>query len=577
MQIRTALPIIILLLLLAVAGGLIASMQLVMLPGLERMEANYAYTNLERGVNAIENDAENLQAMVNDWASWDDSYQFIADRNEGYLNSNMVDDTFVTIRLNFIIYFDTDGNIVFGKGFDYQDDQEEIEVPPELVEQLRTLQIIGSPETLLTTKSGLMTLPEGPLLVATAPILQSDESGPARGMLLMARYFDQNEVDRISEQISTSISLYPVEDDKGFQDLTGPKTVPDNESSIVAISEDKTAISAITAIDDIAGNPAYTIRVNMDREAYRIGLESMFLFLFVVASIGVISYVLVIVVVRNRFIARLESLKSQVERIGKEQDFTGEITLEGDDELTSLSIIFNRMLRSLEEHITEQRQAEKQARIASGKLHLLTSITRHDILNQITMIEGHTDLLLARTDDLQVLEHVGKIEKAVENIDSLINFTRDYEKMGLSRPEWQDVEPLIEGVVKKIQPPDIKVEVSVGDLQIFADPLLERVFYNLMDNTLRHGRNTTTISVTSHRRDDHIILVYEDNGCGVPPDLKDRLFEKGVGKNTGLGLFLSREILHITRITIYETGESGQGARFEIDIPPGCFRFLKKE
>ncbi|MCA9703817.1 MAG: HAMP domain-containing protein [Methanolinea sp.] len=577
LQIRTALPIIILVFLLVVAGGFIAGMQFVMFPGLLKMEEEYAQTNLDRGLNAIENDAENLQILVKDWATWDDTYQYIQDRNERYIESNLVDDTFSNARLNFMVYFDSEGDVVFQRGFDFKEEGEEIEVPPRFVETLRTLQIAGNPDAVLETHKGLITMFESPVMIATAPILRSDDSGPARGTLVMARYFDQDEVERIGRQVSTAISLYPVDSTAVYEGLASPETLQDGESLTIAVSEDKSSISAITVIEDIGGNPAYAIRVDMDREAYGIGLESMVFSLFVVAIVGIISSVLLIIIVNKRFIFRLESLKSQVERIGKEQDFSGEVTLEGDDELTSLSSSFNRMLRALEEHIVEQRRAESRARTATEKLQLLSGITRHDLLNQMTVIQGNTDLLLSTEKNPAILVHLEKIQKAAENIDSLIIFTRDCEKMGISSPEWQNVEALGKAVFEKIQPSDIVVEVSVGDLEILADPLLERVFFNLVDNVLRHGQGATRISVTSHQRDDHMILVFEDDGCGVEADMKARLFEKGAGKNTGLGLFLSKEILRITGITISETGSPGQGARFELDIPPGSYRFFDKE
>ncbi len=577
MQIRTALPIMVLVFLLVVAGGFIAGMQFVMFPGLLKMEEEYAQTNLDRGLNAIENDAENLQILVKDWATWDDTYQYIQDRNERYIESNLVDDTFSNARLNFMVYFDSEGDVVFQRGFDFKEEGEEIEVPPRFVETLRTLQIAGNPDAVLETHKGLITMFESPVMIATAPILRSDDSGPARGTLVMARYFDQDEVERIGRQVSTAISLYPVDSTAVYEGLASPETLQDGESLTIAVSEDKSSISAITVIEDIGGNPAYAIRVDMDREVYGIGLESMVFSLFVVAIVGIISSVLLIIIVNKRFIFRLESLKSQVERIGKEQDFSGEVTLEGDDELTSLSSSFNRMLRALEEHIVEQRRAESRARTATEKLQLLSGITRHDLLNQMTVIQGNTDLLLSTEKNPAILVHLEKIQKAAENIDSLIIFTRDCEKMGISSPEWQNVEALVKAVFEKIQPSDIVVEVSVGDLEILADPLLERVFFNLVDNVLRHGQGATRISVTSHQRDDHMILVFEDDGCGVEADMKARLFEKGAGKNTGLGLFLSKEILRITGITISETGSPGQGARFELDIPPGSYRFFDKE
>lgn len=573
MHIRTALPVIIIFLLLAIAGGLIVSMQTVMLPGLEGMEASYATENLERAVNAIEDDGRNLQIVVNDWASWDDTYQYIEDKNERYIKSNIVDSTFTINRLNFIIYFDTKGDIVFGEGFDYKEELEEIEIPSQLTDQLRSLDLVGNTGKIAESHNGLIALPESPLLIATAPILRSDDSGLPRGTLVMARYFDHDEINRISDIVSIPISLYPVGSGMIYRDLA-MENIPDYSGPIVAVSNDGGTIAGITWIKDIGGQPGYAIRVDMDREAYSLGLESMFLFLFVVALVGVISTILVIVVVRNKFIKRLESFESQIEEIGQTQDIDREVKLGGNDELTSLSHIFNRMLESLKEHISEQKQAEEQARIATDKLHLLTTITRHDILNQIMVIQSHTDLLLeTRKEDPQMLEHVKKIDQAVENINEFIGFTRDYEKMGAKTPTWHHVQTLLEDVIKKFDPGDMKIEIDVGALEIFADPLFERVFYNIIDNSLRHGGDVGRITVSSHQKGNHLVLVFEDDGVGVSPELKDRLFEKGVGKNTGLGLFLSREILGITGITIAETGTPGMGARIEMDVPPGSYRY----
>jgi signal transduction histidine kinase len=102
---------------------------------------------------------------------------------------------------------------------------------------------------------------------------------------------------------------------------------------------------------------------------------------------------------------------------------------------------------------------------------------------------------------------------------------------------------------------------------VFADPLIVKIFYNLMDNAVRHGGKITTIRFSVERRGDDKIIVCKDDGNGVLADEKERIFNRGFGKNTGLGLALAREILDITGITIHETGEPGKGARFEIVVP----------
>ena len=73
---------------------------------------------------------------------------------------------------------------------------------------------------------------------------------------------------------------------------------------------------------------------------------------------------------------------------------------------------------------------------------------------------------------------------------------------------------------------------------------------------------------------DGLLIICEDNGVGVPPQDKTKIFAKGFGRDSGLGLFLIREILSITKISIQETGDYGKGARFEMLIPKGDYRAM---
>jgi signal transduction histidine kinase len=110
-------------------------------------------------------------------------------------------------------------------------------------------------------------------------------------------------------------------------------------------------------------------------------------------------------------------------------------------------------------------------------------------------------------------------------------------------------------------------------MEVLADPLIIKVFYNLIDNAIRHGGKITTIRFSIQESGDEHPIICEDDGDGVPADEKERIFERRYGKNTGLGLFLAREILRITGMTIRETGEPGKGARFEMTVPNGAYRF----
>jgi PAS domain S-box-containing protein len=229
--------------------------------------------------------------------------------------------------------------------------------------------------------------------------------------------------------------------------------------------------------------------------------------------------------------------------------------------------------------ITDQRRAEEAVRMANKKLNLLSSITRHDIRNQLMALMAFLELSLESIDNpAELADFLKKNQKIAETIARQITFTKEYEDLGMKAPSWQNVSTGVTQALDTLPLKKIHAEVETGGLEIFADPLVEKVFYNLIDNSLRYGGEAmTTIHITAHTAGTELVLAFEDDGAGIPADEKTVIFDKGFGKNTGLGLYLSREILSITGITIAETGLFGKGARFEMTVPAGGFRHIKPD
>lgn len=238
----------------------------------------------------------------------------------------------------------------------------------------------------------------------------------------------------------------------------------------------------------------------------------------------------------------------------------------------------NHELQELNTSLTTTNQRLEDSRVsfeaANRKLNLLSSITRHDIKNQLTALLGYLDLLKAQITDPRVTSLLEKEELAANNIVRQIDFTKNYEDLGVHAPMWQDVALEIEAIRTQSSLGNVTIDTKLDGLEIFADPLLEKVHQNLIDNSMRHGERVKHITFSFlPYASNTIALVYEDDGIGIHGEDKERIFEKGFGKHTGLGLFLTREILAITGITIKESGTYGKGARFEIFIPEGKFRF----
>jgi PAS domain S-box-containing protein len=230
------------------------------------------------------------------------------------------------------------------------------------------------------------------------------------------------------------------------------------------------------------------------------------------------------------------------------------------DKIAGVAVLRDITLRKKNEHAIEA---------ANRKLNLLSSITRHDIRNKITILAGYLELAKASSPTPVMKDYLDRMERATQSIREHIEFTKIYQDLGNTEPRWQNLEAIMP---RALVPSGITLQGELLDVSVYADPILAKVFSNLLDNTLRHGENVSTIRISSHLSGEQLIVVWEDDGAGVPSTEKEKIFDQGYGKNTGLGLFLAREILGITGITIRETGTVGKGARFEIAVPMGAYR-----
>ncbi|MDP3395697.1 MAG: hybrid sensor histidine kinase/response regulator [Methanoregula sp.] len=229
---------------------------------------------------------------------------------------------------------------------------------------------------------------------------------------------------------------------------------------------------------------------------------------------------------------------------------------------------------ALEQENAERKRVEKALAEANKKLNLLSSITRHDINNQLLILNGYVELLHGEIPNPSLEEYFSHIAKASSQITAMIRFTKDYEKIGIRVPVWQDLSALANSAEKGVIPDQVTIKNDLPPgIEVFADPLIVKVFFNLIDNAIRHGGDRiATIRFSFEACNADRIIVCEDDGAGVAPEDKEKIFSRGFGKNTGFGLSICREILDITGISITENGEPGKGARFEMVVPPDKFQ-----
>ena len=221
-----------------------------------------------------------------------------------------------------------------------------------------------------------------------------------------------------------------------------------------------------------------------------------------------------------------------------------------------------------------QTLAELNATIAllEKKLHIIGNVTRHDVLNQLTVVFMYNELLGMMTEDPKFKSFLEKEKSALNKIRHQFQFAKDYQNIAVHPPRWQNIRNLVHRVSEEFDFKQVRITVDTGGASVLADPLFDRVFHHLFDTTLLHGESVTEMKISIRQTGRSTLLLVENNGACIPATDKEKIFERGYGKGSGWGLFLAREILAATGMTISETGDQEKGVRFEITLPPGTFR-----
>jgi len=315
--------------------------------------------NVERVLDALSKEITTLTRIGCDWAAWDDTYAFIADENERYIQVNLVDSTFKNLNLNIMLYINSDGRLVYGAGYDLNTG-ERVAVPESfrghISENSFLLRHTG-PESII---KGFVTLPEGPMFVVSLPIVTSEGEGPVRGSLIIGRYLDTKEIEYFSNLTHLSLvfavnnNQIPPDFKEAFSYLTDKKVF------VQPLNKDK--VAGYTLLKDIYGNPALILRVDTPRDFFKEGQRSAHYFIFSLALICLAVLMVIMFLLEKFVISRLTRLIRNVGKIGLSKDLSARVSITGKDELYELAGEINGMLGALEQAQQKIQKSEEQYR-----------------------------------------------------------------------------------------------------------------------------------------------------------------------------------------------------------------------
>ena len=341
---------------LALAGAIYIVSRTIISRSFTDLENKYVIKNVERVVDALAYDASSLNLKAADWAQWDDTYTFVDDLNERYIKENLTDETFQIIRANVLIFLDTGKKIRYQQGFDLAESKPE-ELDPNDVAALLSVPALTSHDHEKSQTYGIVVVPKGPMLVASRPILNSQHTGPIRGVLIMGRYLDKPELEELSKRMHAELSvqrLSSAASDPGFTQALD-NISKGYEKTVVPVSESE--IAGFTTINDVSGSPSLAVKVLMQRDITQHGAWTTVYLLFSLVLITGVFGVVTLVVLEKMIISRLLGLESELRSIGQSNEQNCRVTVEGADEITKVANQINHVLESIENSEKELRNS----------------------------------------------------------------------------------------------------------------------------------------------------------------------------------------------------------------------------
>jgi sensor domain CHASE-containing protein/two-component sensor histidine kinase len=532
--------------------------QRILLDSFATLETADTQRNVERVLSALSDDMSNLASNAHDWGAWDDTYTFIQDKNEEYIELNLADNTFTSLKLNVILFIDASGQFIFGRCYDLET-EEFTSISECLLQQFTPdcdMLQHPDPDSVIT---GILLLPENPLLFASHPILTSKNEGPILGTIIMGYYINSNVIDELEVTTHLSIKIERLDSSELPADFQKSVASISDENTIYVNPLDQHSIAGYTIIHDINGEHSLALRVDLPRNIYEKGKDTINYFMLLLLSTSLAFTGVIMLLLETTVLSRLAQLNTGINYIKSNGNLSNRVSVKGNDELTNLADEINGMLTTLN-------ISQNKIQVTNEKLHVIGSLTRHDVRNKLAVIANNVYLAKMKANP-ETQEYLKSIELTIDQVGKIFAFARNYEMLGVEKLDYIDVKKSIQEAVMILEVNTVKILNECGGLTVLADSLLQQLFYNLIDNSLKHGEKVTKIRVYYETQGNELRIIYEDNGVGMPDNEKELNFKEGYGKGTGYGLYLIRRICETYGWAIKETGRSGEGIKFVITIP----------
>lgn len=531
----------------------------ILLDNYEALEKQRAEVNVKRCLSALSNELSELDSTAGDWAAWDNTYAFIQNANDNYLESNLVDDTFANLRLNIMLFINSTGNVVYGKAFNLQN-MRETPVPQDLLELLSVNVFLWHHPDIESGLTGIVPLQEAPLLMASKPILTSQSEGPIQGALIMGRYLNSEEIENLAKTIYLPVVITPFNESEtriDFQALYSSPPLQDTPIFTRQLNADTTSGCAL--IKDVYGKLSFTLRVDMQQDMYKQGVISVAFFILALLGSGVLLGLVAILIIEKGFLSRIERLAISIKKMGKSKNLSERLSRNSKDELSLLAETIDSMMEERINVIGE-----------------LAAMIGHDLRNPLTGITSATYYLRKKYGAL--MDEKGRdmlevIENDIDYSNKIINDLLEYSKaIKLDLYETNPKSAVTEALSNVDFPKNVQLidlTESTPTIKIDVDKM-KRVFINIIKNAVDAMPDGGKLTITSEKAHDKVKIAFADTGLGISEENLKKLFGPlftTKAKGMGLGLAICKRVVEAHEGAISVESIIGKGTTFTIIIP----------
>lgn len=369
--------------------------RVILLDNYNQLEEQKVTRDMKRTVSALDNNISNLRDFTGDWAGWDDTYQFVVDTNEKYVWDNLQDGTFIGQRLNLILVINAEGQMVYSRAYDLEN-RKEMQLPRELEQHLTKKSPLLQHLNTSSQVSGIVMLSQGPLLLASRPIISSQLTGPIRGSLIMGRFLDSRELNRLSDTTLLNLSMEPYEQFKKGVGQGGGEPVLDLQKNFAVQPVGTDVIAGYALVKDLYGGPALVLKSQMPREIYSQGRASLRWLLLSLLALCLAAGFSSFLLLEKMVLQPLYRMGRAVASIGP-GGRRDRVPLAGRDELSILAGALNDMLDRLSQSQAELLESEARQRLITE--NMLDIICHADTQGKIMYVSPSVEAILGYTPE----------------------------------------------------------------------------------------------------------------------------------------------------------------------------------